>query len=77
MDQQRALGWVQTHVSQVSRFIRHSRSYIEFHTVRRDDQDHVMTYGASTGARSVAMQMTAFGGRDDHLFKGGIVQSAF
>lgn len=41
------------------------------------DPDHVVISGVSAGAGSVAMQMAAYGGRDDGLFVGGIIESLF
>ena len=41
------------------------------------DPDHVVIHGDSAGAGSVAYQMTAYGGRDDHLFVGGMMESPF
>lgn len=41
------------------------------------DPDHVVIHGASAGAGSVALHMTAYGGRDDGLFVGGVAESVF
>ncbi|KLU87663.1 acetylcholinesterase [Magnaporthiopsis poae ATCC 64411] len=41
------------------------------------DPDHVVISGVSAGAGSVAMQLAAYGGRDDGLFVGGIIESLF
>lgn len=41
------------------------------------DPDHVVIHGVSAGAGSVTLQLTAFGGRDDHLFVGAIGESVF
>ncbi|KAK5126804.1 hypothetical protein LTR85_009738 [Meristemomyces frigidus] len=41
------------------------------------DREHVVIHGDSAGAGSVAFQMTAYGGRDDHLFVGGMAESSF
>lgn len=41
------------------------------------DPDHVVIAGDSAGAGSVAYQLTAYNGRDDHLFVGGIAESPF
>lgn len=41
------------------------------------DPDHVVIHGDSAGAGSVAFHLTAFGGRDDGLFIGGIGESVF
>jgi acetylcholinesterase len=41
------------------------------------DPDHVVIHGASAGAGSVALHMMAYGGRDDHLFVGGVAESLF
>lgn len=41
------------------------------------DPDHVVIHGDSAGAGSVAFHLTAYGGRDDHLFVGGISESPF
>ncbi|KAK4555725.1 hypothetical protein LTR86_006945 [Recurvomyces mirabilis] len=41
------------------------------------DPEHVVIHGDSAGAGSVAFQMAAYGGRDDHLFVGGIAESPF
>ncbi|KAH6666303.1 triacylglycerol lipase-like protein [Halenospora varia] len=41
------------------------------------DPDHVVIHGASAGAGSVALHLTAYGGRDDKLFVGGIGESVF
>ena len=41
------------------------------------DPDHVVIHGASAGAGSVALHLTAYGGRDDHLFVGAISESLF
>ncbi|KAF5022706.1 hypothetical protein F66182_5254 [Fusarium sp. NRRL 66182] len=40
------------------------------------DPDKVTIWGQSGGARGVASQLTAFGGRDDGLFRAAILQSA-
>ncbi|KAH7491184.1 Lipase 1 [Phytophthora ramorum] len=39
------------------------------------DPDKVTIWGESAGAGSVGSQLVAFGGRDDGLFRGGILQS--
>ncbi|KAF9885872.1 hypothetical protein FE257_012250 [Aspergillus nanangensis] len=39
--------------------------------------DHVVIHGDSAGAGSIAHHMTAYGGRDDHLFVGAIYESPF
>ncbi|TVY83864.1 Lipase [Lachnellula suecica] len=41
------------------------------------DPNHVVIHGASAGAGSVALHLTAYGGRDDGLFVGGIGESVF
>ncbi|RMZ35177.1 hypothetical protein D0859_00686 [Hortaea werneckii] len=41
------------------------------------DPDHVVIAGDSAGAGSVAFHMAAYGGRDDKLFVGGVVESSF
>ncbi|TLD28370.1 hypothetical protein PspLS_03821 [Pyricularia sp. CBS 133598] len=41
------------------------------------DPNHVVISGLSAGAGSVALQMAAYGGRDDKLFTGAIVESMF
>ncbi|TLS24207.1 hypothetical protein PpBr36_08668 [Pyricularia pennisetigena] len=41
------------------------------------DPDHVVISGLSAGAGSVALQLAAYGGRDDKLFTGAIVESMF
>ncbi|KAL8370807.1 hypothetical protein RB595_000918 [Gaeumannomyces hyphopodioides] len=41
------------------------------------DPDHVVLSGVSAGAGSIAMQLTAYGGRNDGLFVGGIIESLF
>ncbi|KAK5698498.1 hypothetical protein LTR17_023590 [Elasticomyces elasticus] len=41
------------------------------------DPEHVVIHGDSAGAGSVAFQMAAYGGRDDHLFVGGMAESPF
>ncbi|KAK3994922.1 lipase 1 [Cladorrhinum sp. PSN332] len=41
------------------------------------DPDHVVIHGASAGAGSVAMHLIAYGGRDDGLFVGGMVEAIF
>ena len=41
------------------------------------DSEHVVIHGDSAGAGSVAYQMTAYGGRDDKLFVGGMMESPF
>ncbi|TVY53922.1 Lipase 3 [Lachnellula cervina] len=41
------------------------------------DPSHVVIHGASAGAGSVALHLTAYGGRDDGLFVGGIGESVF
>ena len=53
------------------------------HWVQKDihlfggDPDHVVIAGDSAGAGSVAFHMAAYGGRDDKLFVGGVVESSF
>lgn len=41
------------------------------------DPDNVTIHGASAGAGSVALHLTAFGGRDDKLFAAAIAESVF
>ncbi|KAI6382934.1 hypothetical protein MCOR25_000444 [Pyricularia grisea] len=41
------------------------------------DPNHVVISGLSAGAGSVALQLAAYGGRDDNLFTGAIVESMF
>jgi carboxylesterase type B len=41
------------------------------------DPDRIVIHGASAGAGSVALHLTAYGGRDDGLFVGGIAESVF
>ncbi|KAI7583739.1 hypothetical protein D0869_10768 [Hortaea werneckii] len=41
------------------------------------DPDHVVIAGDSAGAGSVAFHMAAYGGRDDNLFVGGVIESSF
>ncbi|KAM0434626.1 hypothetical protein ACHAPT_003724 [Fusarium lateritium] len=41
------------------------------------DPDHVVIHGESAGAGSVALQLVAYGGRDDGLFAGAISESTF
>ncbi|CAJ2512328.1 Uu.00g053430.m01.CDS01 [Anthostomella pinea] len=39
--------------------------------------DHVVIHGASAGAGSVSYHLTAYNGRDDHLFVGAVPESTF
>ncbi|KAI0474185.1 alpha/beta-hydrolase [Xylariaceae sp. FL0804] len=39
--------------------------------------EHVVIHGDSAGAGSVVYHMTAYDGRDDHLFVGGMAESSF
>jgi cholinesterase len=39
------------------------------------DPKKITIAGESAGGTSVGMQMTAYGGRNDHLFRSGILQS--
>lgn len=41
------------------------------------DPDNVVIHGASAGAGSVALHLTAYGGRDDGLFTAAIAESVF
>ncbi|KAF7546356.1 hypothetical protein G7046_g9325 [Stylonectria norvegica] len=41
------------------------------------DPDHVVLQGVSAGAGSVALQLIAYGGRNDNLFVGAIAESVF
>ncbi|ROW18363.1 hypothetical protein VPNG_00195 [Cytospora leucostoma] len=41
------------------------------------DPDNVVIHGASAGAGSVALHLTAYGGRDDSLFAAAIAESVF
>ncbi|PWY77310.1 EstA precursor [Aspergillus sclerotioniger CBS 115572] len=41
------------------------------------DPDHIVIHGVSAGAGSVAYHLTAYGGKDEDLFIGAIVESSF
>ncbi|KAF8855262.1 triacylglycerol lipase-like protein [Acephala macrosclerotiorum] len=41
------------------------------------DPNHVVVHGVSAGAGSVALHLTAYGGRNDNLFVGAIAESPF
>lgn len=41
------------------------------------DPDHVVIHGGSAGAGSVALHMVAYGGRDENLFVGAMMDSLF
>ncbi|PYH94386.1 carboxylesterase estA [Aspergillus ellipticus CBS 707.79] len=41
------------------------------------DPDHIVIHGVSAGAGSVAYHLTAYGGKDDNLFIGAVVESSF
>lgn len=41
------------------------------------DPEHVVIHGASAGAGSVAMHLVAYGGKDEGLFKGAVLESGF
>ncbi|KAF5020625.1 hypothetical protein F66182_7332 [Fusarium sp. NRRL 66182] len=41
------------------------------------DPEHVVLHGQSAGAGSVALQLVAFGGKDEGLFAGAIAESTF
>ncbi|PYH43462.1 putative carboxylesterase [Aspergillus saccharolyticus JOP 1030-1] len=41
------------------------------------DPDHIVIHGVSAGAGSVAFHLTAFGGKDEKLFVGAVVESSF
>lgn len=41
------------------------------------DPNHVVIHGASAGGGSVSFHLTAYNGRDDHLFVGAIPESPF
>ncbi|KAI1026214.1 hypothetical protein LB504_011171 [Fusarium proliferatum] len=41
------------------------------------DPEHVILHGESAGAGSVALQLVAYGGKDDGLFAGAIAESTF
>lgn len=41
------------------------------------DPNHVVIHGDSAGGGSVVLHMAAYGGRNDHLFVGGVGQSVF
>lgn len=41
------------------------------------DPDHVVMFGGSAGAGSVALQLAAYGGRDDGLFVGAVGDAIF
>lgn len=41
------------------------------------DPDHVVIHGVSAGAGAAAMHLTAYGGRDDHLFIGVATEAIF
>ncbi len=77
LDQRKALQWVQKYITKVSLF-----SCILIWHFLQDGQfggnpEHVVVVGASAGAGSIAMQLAAYGGRNDNLFVGAIGESVF
>jgi len=43
-------------------------------TVDIGDSDKVTIWGESAGASSVGFQLTAYGGKDEKLFRGAVMQ---
>ncbi|QSZ30354.1 hypothetical protein DSL72_004877 [Monilinia vaccinii-corymbosi] len=57
------------------RFLLH---WVQDHIIQfGGDPDHVVIHGDSAGAGSVALHLTAYGGRNDNLFVGAIGESPF
>jgi acetylcholinesterase len=55
----------------------HGRQFTDLCFQFGGDKDHVVIHGASAGAGSVVLHMTAYGGRNDGLFVGGVAESVF
>ena len=81
LDQRRLLLWVQDHITKVcyrsSTLIVGQRHHRLTLPQFGGDPSHVVIHGASAGAGSVALHLTAYGGRDDGLFVGGVCESLF
>ena len=78
LDQRRLLLWVKQHISKVC--VSHYDGERRLHANIDQfggDPNHVVIHGASAGAGSVALHLSAYGGRDDGLFVGAISESLF
>ncbi|PKS06619.1 hypothetical protein jhhlp_007368 [Lomentospora prolificans] len=72
LDQRQLLKWVKAHIAKVGPS-RAELILVQF----GGDPDQVILHGVSAGAGSAALHLTAYGGRDDHLFSGIMTQSVF
>lgn len=57
---------------------RHLLHWVQKHISKfGGDPNHVVIHGVSAGAGAAAMHLTAYGGRDDHLFTGVATEAVF
>ena len=75
-DQRQLLKWVNQHIDKVSHHYRiHRQFLILIHVQFGGNPGHVTMGGASAGAGSVLLQLTAYGGRNDSLFHAAAAES--
>ena len=79
LDQRKALEWVQQYIHLVNTgsFLWNVIESWLTESQFGGDPSHVVIHGASAGGGSVAFQLTAYGGRNGHLFVGAIPESPF
>ena len=73
-DQRLALHWIQENIAAFGGM---SRATLSVHRLNTGtgDPTKVTIWGESAGAESVGYHLVAYNGRDDHLFRGAIMES--